>query len=185
MLTESIQGLIDTFVEGLLATVRSASLEELTAGSSRKERPPPPGAADLGRNLDPAFVRSKAKPGRLQRRSAEQIQEILGSIVSLLRRHKDGLRSEQIRSELGLSAREMPRVIQQGLSDKTVQILSGEKRATTYGVVGSHKTKKAPKKVKAAPKAKSTKPKAKKVKAVKKAPSKSVSKKTAPAAAAA
>ena len=170
MLTESIQGLIDTFVDGLLATVRGASLEELTGGSPSKKRPSLSDAAALGRNLDPAFVRSKVKPGRLQRRSAEQIAALGVDAHTILVKHPDGLRSEQLRKEMGLDARELPRVLQQAIADGKIKILHGEKRATTYGAGGAKA-----KKVKVASKT----TKKTKAKTAKKASRKPVSKKGA------
>jgi len=45
-----------------------------------------------------------------------------------------GLRAEQIRQKLGLAANEMPRVLKQGLSTKTIKA-KGQKRSTTYTAV--------------------------------------------------
>ena len=88
--------------------------------------------------------------------------------MALIRRHKDGLRSEQIRTELGLDVREVPRLLQQGISDKVLKILGGEKRATRYGAGAGGKAKATPK-IKAKPKAKTKKaaPKTKAKKAAK------------------
>jgi hypothetical protein len=52
-------------------------------------------------------------------------------MVALLRAHPTGLRSEQIRAELGLRANEMPRPIAMALSKKKIR-KTGQKRATTY-----------------------------------------------------
>lgn len=79
----------------------------------------------------PARARAPRSGERLPRRSAEDIARALDSVVVLVKKHKEGLRAEQIRAELGLQAKEMPRVLKQGLADKLLKA-RGEKRATTY-----------------------------------------------------
>lgn len=98
---------------------------------------------------------------RLPRRSAEEIDAVVGKIITLLKRSKEGLRAEDIRKELRLDVRELPRVIRTALADKKIAILSGEKRSTTYGVKKAKKSS-APKKAKksAPKKAKKAKKKA-------------------------
>jgi hypothetical protein len=58
------------------------------------------------------------------------------SIVSLLERRPDGLRAEQIRAELGLEAKELPRPIAEALASKRIN-KQGQKRATTYFARGT------------------------------------------------
>jgi hypothetical protein len=67
----------------------------------------------------------------LPRRSSEDIEQILDQVVSLVKSHKEGLRAEQIRSELGMQAKEMPRVLKEGLVKRKLRS-KGQKRATTY-----------------------------------------------------
>jgi DNA-directed RNA polymerase specialized sigma subunit len=69
--------------------------------------------------------------GRLPRRSADDIAQVLDSVTSLVKKHKEGLRAEQIREELGLQAKELPRVLKEGLSSRKLKS-KGQKRATTY-----------------------------------------------------
>ena len=69
--------------------------------------------------------------GRLPRRSAEEIEATLEKIVALLKKHKDGLRAEEIRKSLAMQAKEMPRILKEGLSTKKLTS-KGQKRATTY-----------------------------------------------------
>jgi len=52
-------------------------------------------------------------------------------VTSLVKKHKEGLRAEQIREELGLQAKELPRVLKEGLSSRKLKS-KGQKRATTY-----------------------------------------------------
>jgi len=56
---------------------------------------------------------------------------VLDQLVSVLKKNKGGLRAEQIREELGLQAKEMPRVLKEGLSTQKLKS-KGQKRATTY-----------------------------------------------------
>jgi uncharacterized Zn finger protein len=65
------------------------------------------------------------------RRSLSKITEIVDAIVALLRRHPEGLRAEQIRAQLGLPAKALPRPIAEGLLTARLR-KRGRKRATTY-----------------------------------------------------
>jgi len=71
------------------------------------------------------------KSGRLARRSAEDIAKMLDQVLAVVKKHKDGLRAEQIRAELRLQAKEMPRILKEGLGKKKLKA-KGQKRATTY-----------------------------------------------------
>jgi len=71
------------------------------------------------------------KSGRLKRRSPAEIAKALDRVVALVKSKKDGLRAEQIRASLGMQAKEMPRVLQEGLAKKKLKA-KGQKRATTY-----------------------------------------------------
>jgi hypothetical protein len=73
------------------------------------------------------------RSGRLPRRSAEEIAAALDEIVGLVRKHDDGLRAEEIRVKLGMQAKEMPRLLKEGLATKKLKA-KGRKRATTYTV---------------------------------------------------
>jgi hypothetical protein len=87
-----------------------------------------------GAPTSPAGARRRR--GRLARRSAGDISQIVDSIVSLLERRPDGLRAEQIRAELGLEAKELPRPIAEALAGKRIN-KQGQKRATTYFARGA------------------------------------------------
>jgi hypothetical protein len=69
--------------------------------------------------------------GRLKRRSGDDIKKALVEIVSLVERHPKGMRAEEIRSELGMQAKEMPRILGEGLASRKLK-KRGHKRATTY-----------------------------------------------------
>ena len=83
----------------------------------------------------PAAAKSIAakttRSGRLKRRSSEDIGAVLDQVVALVKKNKDGLRAEQIRTELSLQAKELPRVLKEGLRSKRLR-KAGQKRATVY-----------------------------------------------------
>lgn len=133
-----IQVLARHFVDQVVEVLRGASLRDLVsheAGSG--------GGAANGRPARSVSTAPSAAPtpthapraaratGRLPRRSADEIQATLDKIVTLLKKHKDGLRAEEIRSNLGMLAKEMPRILKEGLSTKKLTS-KGQKRATTY-----------------------------------------------------
>jgi len=141
-LRAALNALTSSFADSILSAIRSASLDDLVGkddgahavsngrsarapAASRKAAKSAPAAAKAA----PAL--SSASTGRLPRRSAEEITKVLDGVVALVKKHKEGLRAEQIRSELALVAKEMPRVLKEGLSSRRLKS-KGQKRATTY-----------------------------------------------------
>lgn len=128
-LKQTIESLAQTFAAQVLTAIRSSSLEDILGqgdGTAARTRgPKAPGAA----KAEPAKT---TKPrGRLARRSVDQIQAQVASVVALLKKSPDGLRSEEIRGALKLDRREVPRVLAEGLKGKAIR-KRGAKRATTY-----------------------------------------------------
>jgi energy-converting hydrogenase A subunit M len=124
-LRASLESLAASFAHDLVRAIQGSSLEELrseVAGASRRGRP--------AASAPPKAVK-RAKGGRLSRRSAEDIAAALEKIVGLLKKHTEGLRAEQIRKALHMQAKEMPRVLSEGLGKKKLK-KKGQKRATTY-----------------------------------------------------
>ena len=72
----------------------------------------------------------KAQP-RLKRRSTAEIVDGLAKVVALVSKHKEGLRSEQIREALKFDSREMPMILKTGIDMRKLKA-KGEKRSTTY-----------------------------------------------------
>ncbi len=139
-LKETLQVLALSFVDSILEAIRRAPIEEIqesSNGSSASRRAPA---------AEPRSTKTggSKKGGRLARRSVEQIGVVIDDIAGLLRKHPEGLRAENIRTELDLDVREMPRVLRMGVESKKLVILSGQKRATTYGLPGSGKVVKKP-----------------------------------------
>jgi hypothetical protein len=112
------------FASEIVDAIRSSSLQELLAQSS--------GATGVGRTAGHS-PRSAAsgRRGRLARRSESDIEGVSDRIATLLRKHRGGLRAEQIRQELGLPASELSRPLKQGLSSGRFS-KTGRKRATVY-----------------------------------------------------
>lgn len=129
----TVQGLASAFASSVLDAIRGASLEDLLGqahGPTRRGpgRPKSSPATVTGAEVKPG---RKTRSGRLKRRSPEQIASALGKVVSLLKKNRAGLRAEQIRKELAMQAKEMPRVLKEGVATKKLKF-KGQKRATTY-----------------------------------------------------
>ena len=144
-LQSQLDSLARAFAEQIVQAIRAISIHELSSG----------GAGTVGNGRSAGSTRaltsagavrrvvSKATKtparkgarasGRLARRSAEEIQAMLGKVIGLVKKHKDGLRSEEIRKNLGMLPKEMPRILKEGLSSKKLSS-KGQKRATTYFV---------------------------------------------------
>jgi hypothetical protein len=137
----TISDLASSFAAAVVNAIRAANLQdilEFTAGTGTTALRPGPRGARRGAAKPAAAVAaaiaSKAgrKPkGRLQRRSPADIAKALDQVVALIKSKKVGLRAEQIRQHLGMEAREMPRVLKEGLAKKLLKS-KGQKRSTTY-----------------------------------------------------
>jgi hypothetical protein len=128
-LKSRLDSLASTFATEVVRAIQGASLEELLGEIGGAK-----GTSARQNGVIATTARPKAKSsGRLSRRSAEDIASTLAKIVALVKRHKEGLRAEQIRAELGMEAKEMPRVLKEGLAKKALKS-KGHKRATTYFV---------------------------------------------------
>jgi hypothetical protein len=122
-LRSRLADLASSFADSVIDAIRGASLHELLGEAGPHVR----GRADGSTR---AISHGKSA-GRLPRRSADEISAALDRIVVLVSKNKDGLRAEQIRSELGMQAKELPRVLKEGLNTKKLRS-KGQKRATTY-----------------------------------------------------
>ncbi len=130
-LKSRLESLASSFATEVVRAIQGASLQELLGevGGSR------PGAGRANGSAvtssGPKATRAARRSGRLPRRSADDIAKTLDRVVGLVKRHKEGLRAEQIRSELNMQSKEMPRVLKEGISKKVLKS-RGQKRATTY-----------------------------------------------------
>src|SRR5438132_4188934 len=101
----AISELAQDFAEGVLSAIRSASLDEIL-GEGRDRAPKTNGRAQRPAvTAPPASARKRG--GRLARRSEEEVAAISDKIIGLLKDHPEGLRAEQIRTELDLEAKEL------------------------------------------------------------------------------
>ena len=140
-LKSQIASLADSFAAGVIAAIRSASLEEILAGGSPAPARRGPGRPRKSEGAAAAPAASPAKGparkgaarkgGRLARRSPSDIEHVIGLIVSALGRAKTGMRSEQLQKALKLSKKEIVRPLSEALGAKKIR-KTGEKRATTY-----------------------------------------------------
>jgi hypothetical protein len=129
-LRTQLDALAANFANAIVDAIRSASLHELVGPQARGgAQPARPAAAPVASRAVPAPKTTRG--GRLKRRSSEDISHVLDQIVGLLKKNKDGLRAEQIRTELDLQAKELPRVLKEGLGAKRLK-KAGQKRATVY-----------------------------------------------------
>jgi len=134
-LKSRLSDLAASFADEVIAALQGASLHELigneAGGGSSNGRQ----SRVVNRQSAAAVPTAQAKPartpGRLPRRSPDEIAKALDRMVSLLKKHKDGLRAEEIRANLGMEPKEMPRILKEGVSTKKLSS-KGQKRATTY-----------------------------------------------------
>lgn len=131
-LRTTIEQLAESFVAGVLAAMRKAPLEEILDQTGRARA-----ALKTGRGaVSAAGPKVKAgKQGRLARRSPDELEKALDDIVGLLQKNPEGLRAEQIRDQLGLISKELPRPLADGVAAGRLR-KTGEKRATTYFATG-------------------------------------------------
>lgn len=149
-LRTQIENLASQFANHVMKAIRSASLEDIlyesggAPGESASPRRRPgrprkmdaraPATATVTREAGPkahVALAKHAKSGRLVRRSPAEILKALARVVALVKASKAGLRAEQIRAQLNMEAKEMPRILKEGLAKKALKS-KGQKRATTY-----------------------------------------------------
>lgn len=143
-LQNQVQKLAETLAHGILEAVRNATLEELAAGGyvggsaapvRRGPGRPRKVALGGGGQPDPLRVPSPArkagKGGRLARRSASDLEHVVGMITKALGDAAKGLRAEELRAALKIDRREIMKPLAVGLETGRLK-KKGEKRATTY-----------------------------------------------------
>jgi hypothetical protein len=135
-LSTALDELASRFAGAILDAVRTASLDELLAGgvapAARTARRRPERQESTSQPSARRSPRSTSAPvGRPARRSSATIARAIERVVSLVKKHKDGLRSEQIRAELAMRANEMPRVLRAALAQKALKA-KGQRRGTRY-----------------------------------------------------
>jgi hypothetical protein len=127
-LQSRLSELASTFADAVLDAVRTVSLHELQATGRTNGRGPGRAVAAISTT---GVARRPRASGRLPRRSSTDIAKELQRVVALVGTNRSGLRAEQIRDRLGMQSRELPRILKEGLSTRTLKS-KGRKRATTY-----------------------------------------------------
>lgn len=139
-LRSKLDALAASFANQIIAHLQTSSLHDLIGSSDAGSAGRAVGNGRAARSTNgkaaPAIpaapiTKPSRKSGRLPRRSAEEIRATLDKIVLLVKTQKGGLRAEEIRSKLGMEAKEMPRILKEGVSTKKLTT-KGQKRATTY-----------------------------------------------------
>ncbi|HXN33376.1 MAG TPA: hypothetical protein VN894_16010 [Polyangiaceae bacterium] len=154
-LRQRLHGLASAFASDVLDAIRGASVRDLLGASPAGARPAPARGEPVRRRV-----------GRLPRRSAGDIAQVVDHIVGLLRQSPNGLRAEQIRAKLGLQAKELPRPLNDAIESGRLA-KSGQKRATTYFVKGAASKPAAGRQARGAPAARRGRTNAKRAKAAK------------------
>lgn len=127
-LQSRLSELASTFADAVLDAVRTVSLSELQATGRTNGHGPGRAVAAIS---TAGVARRPRGSGRLPRRSSADIAKELQRVVALVGTNRSGLRAEQIRDRLGMQSRELPRILKEGLSTRTLKS-KGRKRATTY-----------------------------------------------------
>jgi hypothetical protein len=116
-----VSALAAEFATSVVAAIRGASLEEIlretSGGPARRGPGRPRGSANKAKavvTVAGASAPARKTRGRLRRRSPEQIAKALAAVVALVKSKKDGLRAEEIRAQLKMEAKQMPRVLKEG-----------------------------------------------------------------------
>jgi hypothetical protein len=138
-LSARISDLASGFAASVITAIRGASLEEIlgaTSGGILRRGPGRPRGSSSKRNAERASGPVRKTRGRLRRRSLAEIAKALEQIVALVKTKKGGLRAEQIRAELKMDRKELPRVLKEGLAKKQLKS-KGRKRATVYTAAAS------------------------------------------------
>jgi hypothetical protein len=142
-LREHLSNLASSFADSVLQAIRAASIEDLLAESSgpatRPARRAAPRAAAVRPSVSapvPARPAARAARGRLARRNAGDIAQVVDRIVGVLRGAPRGLRAEEIRKRLGMQSKELPRPLKDAVDAGRLG-KSGQKRATTYFIKGA------------------------------------------------
>jgi hypothetical protein len=135
-LRAEIQAATEAFVAALFSAIASTPLSELVEasegrGSAPARRAPSAKAAPPARSPAPRASAKGGRKGRGGRPSRAVDGQLSERVLSALRAKPEGLRTEQLRAELGVSKPELIPVLKAGIAAKQIS-KKGEKRLTTY-----------------------------------------------------
>lgn len=137
---EFAQGIVTGILNMSVAEMGELNMSEMQEAFTNGPALPVNARKAMAAGKAPAAKAPAAKPGRLARRTPEQLEAFDASIVKFVRKAgKDGATAEQIREGLGCDRRELAtRLGKVGLRTK------GNKRATTYFAKPARKAAKKP-----------------------------------------
>jgi hypothetical protein len=127
-LHQTINALASEFAHSLVRALRGASLDEILAETAKGHHA---ASAAKPHRAAASPAAPKGRGGRRHRRSTKELDGVIARIVALVKAHKKGLRSEDIRKKLGLQRRDIQRPLGVALQKKLVT-KKGKRRATTY-----------------------------------------------------
>ena len=130
-----LSSLAETFTSQILETLRGASMDDIVNLN---------GAGSVKLPTASKTASKTTSTGRLARRDPEEIAATIETIVAVLKKAPEGLRSEQLQEMTGIPKKEITGPIAQALASKQIK-KTGNKRATTY-FLGGGKVVKGPKK---------------------------------------
>jgi hypothetical protein len=125
-LRSQMSELAASLVESILATARSAPLEQLWADPRGARHEPHRNGGGMADRPPAVDSSGDARGG-----STQTAAKTLELIVLLLRGQPGGMRAEHLRKKLGVSKPQITGAIKQGLETKKI-VRKGERRATTY-----------------------------------------------------
>jgi len=124
MLHDTIQGLADAFAREVLSAIQALSLEEILSLKGLVV-----GGAPRASGAPQKAFRPPGRPGRLPRRSPEDVDKQAQHIVDYVKAHGP-VRAEAMRAALAIDKREWLRPLQRALELGVKK--EGNKRATEY-----------------------------------------------------
>lgn len=138
-LRSKIAAIVAQCAEKIAEAIASSTLEEIAALSKEVVAPPPtPPARPTRRNVQsapapqPGLARQALPTVKIRgRRGAAEIEKIASAVLTVLKLHPEGQRSEELQKSLGVTSRDLPRPLQYALEKKLVR-KSGDKRSTRY-----------------------------------------------------
>ena len=147
-LRSTLNELAESFADRVLEAIRRTSLDELIQSDGQPRAQVRSGQVSTAAPATAPTKKPGRSNGRLHRRSPEEIAAAVNQVVALVKKHKEGLRAEQIRSELGLQAKEMPRILKDGYGKKSAEEQGSEAGNDLLRNVmapeGSHATARSP-----------------------------------------
>jgi hypothetical protein len=133
--------LAETFADGVLDAVRSATVEEILSGKriARKPSLPPPPRRPARPSRAPAR-KPRSEQAAAGSGSGASNDAVVATLLGVLAKEPNGVRSEELRAKLGVDRRVMATAIAYTLSTRQIR-KTGSRRSTTYHLAATKPTK--------------------------------------------